>query len=153
MKHGLTGTRIYKTWSNMKQRCHNPNASKYNSYGGKGITVCEEWRNNFKAFYNWSMENGYNDNLTIDIIDSSKGYSPDNCRWITIKENQEKIGGISKNSKGSRADYFKERRKKTRNFSVEVDREKFDSLEEKLSKEEKTKTQWLNEKIEEELNK
>lgn len=70
-----------------------------------------------------------------------------------MKQNREKIGGKSKNSEGSRADYFKERRKKTRNFSVEVDREKFDRLEERLSKEEKTKTQWLNEKIDEELKK
>lgn len=153
MTHGLSNTRLYSIFQNMKQRCYNPNDPKYGSYGGKGIAICQEWLDDFEVFYDWAMANGYRDDLTIDRKDNHKGYSPDNCRWITMKQNREKIGGKSKNSEGSRADYFKERRKKTRNFSVEVDREKFDRLEERLSKEEKTKTQWLNEKIDEELKK
>lgn len=87
MKHGLSETRIYKTWGNMKQRCYNPNDSKYGSYGGKGITVCDEWLHDFQAFYDWAMANGYTEELTIDRKDAKMGYSPDNCRWITMEEN------------------------------------------------------------------
>lgn len=83
-KHGMAGTRIYKTWSNMKSRCNNPNATKYEIYGGKGIRVCKEWLN-FEGFYNWAIESGYRDDLSIDRIDGEKDYTPDNCRWTTYK--------------------------------------------------------------------
>ena len=79
--HGMWGTRIYRIWKNMKTRCNNPNGKDWKDYGGRGITVCEEWQHNFQAFYDWSMANGYNDDLSIDRIDCDKGYSPDNCRW------------------------------------------------------------------------
>lgn len=71
----------------MKQRCYNQNDPKYGSYGGKGIAICKEWLDDFMNFYDWAMENGYTDELTIDRIDPKKGYSPDNCRWITMEEN------------------------------------------------------------------
>ena len=86
-KHEQWGTRIYRTWSNMVQRCTNPNSKFYKLYGGRGITVCQEWTEDFKAFYDWAMANGYQEELQIDRIDNDKGYSPDNCRWITHAQN------------------------------------------------------------------
>lgn len=85
-KHGLSKTRIYQTWIHMKQRCHNKNSTDYKNYGGRGIFVCDEWRSNFLNFYNWAMDNGYSENLTIERIDVNKGYSPDNCTWIPMEE-------------------------------------------------------------------
>lgn len=84
--HGMTGTRIYRMWQNMKSRCNNPNASKFYLYGGKGIKVCDEWKNNFINFYNWATNNGYKDTLTIDRINSDKNYEPNNCKFATYEE-------------------------------------------------------------------
>ena len=83
--HGHSGERIYTIWHDMKQRCENPNDKYYHNYGGRGIKTCSEWKNSFQAFYNWSIVNGYKENLTLDRIDGNKGYSPDNCRWVTRK--------------------------------------------------------------------
>lgn len=88
MKHGLTDTRLYGIFHNMKQRCYNPNNPKYNAYGGKGITICSEWLEDFEKFYNWALQNGYQEHLTIDRIENKKAYQPDNCRWITMEENR-----------------------------------------------------------------
>lgn len=86
VKHGMYKTRIYSIWRNMRQRCNNPNASKYHLYGGKGIQVCSEWQTDFMNFYEWAMDNGYSDELTLDRINGNKDYCPKNCRWATYKQ-------------------------------------------------------------------
>lgn len=86
--HGLSGTRLYRIYNNMKSRCYKPYAKEYAEYGGRGITICPEWldkKNGVVNFYNWSIANGYADNLTLDRIDNDKEYSPKNCRWVTRK--------------------------------------------------------------------
>ena len=76
-------SRIGGIFRDMKQRCYNPNDNSYHWYGEKGIKICSEWMENPKAFENWSIQNGYQDDLTIDRIDENKDYCPDNCRWIS----------------------------------------------------------------------
>lgn len=83
--HGLSNTRLYTIWNKMKSRCNNKKEKAYKYYGERGISICKEWKNDFKTFYNWAINNGYADNLTIDRINNEEGYSPNNCRWVTQK--------------------------------------------------------------------
>ena len=84
--HGESNTRLYSIWESMKARCYYKKHNKYKDYGGRGITVCEEWKNSFESFRDWALQNGYKDNLTLDRINNNKGYLPENCRWVTQSE-------------------------------------------------------------------
>lgn len=86
--HKMTSSRLYNIWHKMKERCYNKNHVHYKNYGGRGITVCEEWKNDFISFYKWSMDNGYSENLTLDRVNGNSNYSPENCRWTTPLEQQ-----------------------------------------------------------------
>ena len=95
-KHGTCGhtfeqpnyKRIYEAWRAMKKRCYLKSNHNYKWYGQRGIKICDEWKDNPQAFYNWSIDNGYGDNLTIDRIDVNKDYEPSNCRWVDQRTQQ-----------------------------------------------------------------
>ena len=84
-------SRLYVIWRDMKSRCSNPKNNGYSDYGGRGISVCDEWYHSFENFQNWAKKNGYRDDLTIDRIDADGNYEPENCRWISnIKQQRNK---------------------------------------------------------------
>ena len=87
--HNMSKTKIYGAWGNMRKRCYNIKNKEYKNYGGRGINICDEWNNEKTGlinFYNWSMANGYKEDLTIDRKDVNGNYEPSNCRWATYKE-------------------------------------------------------------------
>lgn len=84
--HGLSQTRLYSVWLSMKDRCFNEKHPRFHRYGGRGILICFDWLN-FENFATWALANGYADNLQIDRIDNNGHYHPENCRFVTPKEN------------------------------------------------------------------
>lgn len=88
----MAKTRLNNVYHGMKARCYNKNAPKYKNYGARGITICEEWKNDFKTFADWAVKNGYDEKAkrgtcTIDRIDVNGNYEPSNCRWVSTKVN------------------------------------------------------------------
>lgn len=84
--HGMNGTRLFNIYRRMIDRCYNSKHKNYSRYGGRGITVCSDWLSNRSLFFDWAKAHGYDENLSIDRIDNDKGYFPDNCRWVTKRD-------------------------------------------------------------------
>lgn len=130
--HGLSRKRIEVIYRGMRTRCYNKRSKFYKYYGRRGIGICKEWLNDNTIFFKWAFENGYKDNLTIDRIDNTKDYSPENCRWTTMKEqDRNKSNNIYIEYKGKRKllldwceelnlDYFITlKRYKSKKYSIE----------------------------------
>ena len=100
-------TRLYRIWRNMKERCERPSNSWYKYYGGKGVKVCKEWQE-YKNFKKWALENGYQDDLTIDRIDSDWDYCPENCQWLSASENYSKASDERKKLNFKKATLIRE---------------------------------------------
>ena len=107
-QQGLSNSRIYSIFYNMLDRCLNPKCSAYQRYGAKGVGVCEEWRSQdgFSRFYQWAIHNGYTDDLTIDRIDETGNYEPNNCQWITKSENTAKANKTSQHRRADKGTYY-----------------------------------------------
>lgn len=86
--HNMSKTRLYGIWRSMKSRCYNKTCGGFQNYGGRGVTVCDDWKNSFEKFKDWAISNGYKDNLSIDRINVKGNYEPTNCRWITMLDQQ-----------------------------------------------------------------
>jgi hypothetical protein len=102
----VSESRLIQTWQDMLRRCHG-NHPRFSYYGGRGITVCQEWRDSFDAFYDWAMANGYSDELQIDRKNNAKGYSPDNCRWATRQQQAANKGKLKNRSSSYRGVHYR----------------------------------------------
>lgn len=104
----MNKTKIYSIYANIKYRCFNPNHHEFHNYGGKGVTMCEEWlgKDGFINFYNWAITHGYKEGLSIDRIDENGNYEPTNCQWITKSENTIKANKTSQHRKANKGTYY-----------------------------------------------
>ena len=113
--HNLTNHSLYYVWLGIKQRCYNKNNNRYKNYGGRGIKVCDKWLNDFKSFYDWSIDNGYkepikgkkNNKYTLDRIDVNDDYKPDNCRFISIQDQMKNRQLLQSNNKSGYRGVYK----------------------------------------------
>ena len=96
-RHRQWKSRVYSIWSGLKNRCFSESNPRYSHYGGRGITVCDDWKNDFVSFWEWAMANGYESSLTIDRINNDGDYCPENCRWVTRAENNRNRPNIRPN--------------------------------------------------------
>lgn len=90
-KHGFSGKKLYSVYRAMRERCEKQTCKSYGNYGGRGISVCDEWKNDRALFFEWALKNGYQEGLQIDRIDVNGDYSPTNCRWITPQQNMNNV--------------------------------------------------------------
>ena len=114
--HGMSGTRLYQCWADMKGRCLNKANKWYSHYGGRGITVCDDWLS-FVPFMQWALSNGYSDTLTLERIDNNAGYTPTNCMWATQHQQS-----MNKTHLPSKTGYVGVRSHKNGGFVAEVTR-------------------------------
>lgn len=114
--HGKYDTKIYAIYHSIKDRCFNENNKRYYKYGGRGITMCDEWKNSFQAFYDWSMSHGYEEGLSIDRIDNDGNYEPSNCRWILLGLQQRNKGVQVNNKSGVAGVSYDSTRKRWRSY-------------------------------------
>lgn len=105
---GLTNHKLYSVYYNMRDRCLNERCHAYKDYGGRGITICEEWLglDGYRIFYDWATSNGYKEGLSIDRIDNDGNYTPTNCQWITLSENLAKANKINFRRKSNNGKYY-----------------------------------------------
>lgn len=90
-KHSLSGSKLYRVYASMRERCENPSCKSFQNYGGRGIAVCDEWRMQRESFLHWAMQNGYEEGLQIDRINVNGDYCPENCRWVTPQQNMNNV--------------------------------------------------------------
>lgn len=109
MKHGMSYTRLYAIYKDMIRRCHSEKDKRqtgYKKYGARGIKVCDEWKNNRTVFFEWALSNGYEENLSLDRIDSFGNYEPSNCRWATRAQQSRNTPRFKKGISGVRGVSF-----------------------------------------------
>lgn len=113
LNHGLTKHSLFSIWRGIRRRCYESKHQAYKDYGGRGISVCSEWKTNFKSFYDWAIKNGWKEGLTIDRVDNDGNYEPENCQFISQAENNVKQRLIrSNNTSGYKGVHFNKREQK-----------------------------------------
>jgi len=109
-KHGLMDHPLYSVWNDLKKRCYNKKNNRYKDWGFRGIEICDEWKTNFKCFYDWCLKNGWEEKLQIDRENNNGNYEPSNCRFITAQINNENKRLIQTNNKtGYRGVFYRKR--------------------------------------------